>query len=165
MKTFAYLSVILLLPIAAIRAEEPKELTSARAKFEHEKPSEAARTQYILELTALREKWAAEKGSLKWKLADDEIKKHPVPASADTASLKKLLVGRWRSPRHDYLYRANGTWIMLPDEKDATHGSWRVKGNQYWSDDTKYTILLLDEKHFIFTDGSVVFYETRLAGS
>jgi len=166
MKIFSSISVILLLLVSVTVAEEPKELSNARAKYEHQKPSEAARVQYILELKALRDKWAAaDKGELKWKLADDEVKKHPVPASVDTAVLKKLFVGRWRSPRHDYQYRANGSWVMLPVEEDATHGSWKIKGNQYWSDDRKYTILLLDEKHFIFTDGEVVFYESRLAGS
>ena len=163
MKMLFAICLIQLVLINATFAGEPKELSNARAKFEHEKPSEAARVRYILELTSLRQKWAAsDKDDDKWKLADNEIMKHPAPASADSATLKKLVVGRWRSPRHDYLMRANGTWIMLPDEEGATHGSWSIKGNQYKNSDVKYTLLLLDEKHFIFTDGEGVFYETRL---
>jgi hypothetical protein len=83
--------------------------------------------------------------------------------------LSSLLVGKWESPRHDYLYRADGTWSMIPEEPDIAHGTWRIEGNRYIdthaSDPpqaTQYTIILITKRDFVFTDHEVVFYETRL---
>lgn len=49
--------------------------------------------------------------------------------------LRKLMVGAWRSPRHDYVYLADGTWWMgRPDPKGpepkVTHGHWKIKDHQ-----------------------------------
>jgi hypothetical protein len=58
------------------------------------------------------------------------------PAQSDEdIHLPHLLVGKWRSPRHDYLHAADGTWRMLPPA--ATHGHWRIEDHQLiisWSD-------------------------------
>jgi len=57
---------------------------------------------------------------------------------------------------------------MLPLEEDATRGRWRIEGNQLFDSlaarpgTSQYTIILLTRKDFVFTDGEVVFYETRL---
>jgi hypothetical protein len=54
----------------------------------------------------------------------------PVIALAlpDDATLSRLLVGTWQSPRHQTVYRADGTWLLdPPDEGDNTHGKWRIK--------------------------------------
>ena len=45
------------------------------------------------------------------------------------------MVGAWRSPRHDYVYLADGTWWMgRPDpngaEPKVTHGQWKIKDHQ-----------------------------------
>jgi hypothetical protein len=55
-----------------------------------------------------------------------------VPAIAvalpDDATLSRLLVGTWQSPRHQTVYRADGTWMLdPPDEGDNTHGKWRIE--------------------------------------
>jgi hypothetical protein len=44
--------------------------------------------------------------------------------------ITKLMVGKWATPRHDYIYRANGTWQMLPIDRDTPHGSWRIENHQ-----------------------------------
>jgi len=31
-----------------------------------------------------------------------------------------------QSPRHDYLYRRDGSWTMLPGDEGTTHGTWRI---------------------------------------
>ena len=52
------------------------------------------------------------------------------PQNTEDRRLAELMVGKWRSPRHDYHYRADGTWIMLPGEIDGvkmTHGVWRIE--------------------------------------
>jgi hypothetical protein len=54
----------------------------------------------------------------------------PVIALAlpDDATLSRLLVGTWQGPRHQTVYRANGTWMLdPPDEGDNTHGKWRIE--------------------------------------
>ena len=54
----------------------------------------------------------------------------PVIALAlpDDATLSRLLVGTWQSPRHQTVYRTDGTWMLdPPDEGDNTHGKWRIE--------------------------------------
>ena len=55
-----------------------------------------------------------------------------IPAIAlalpDDATLSRLLVGTWQSPRHQTVYRADGTWMLdPPDEGDNTRGKWRIE--------------------------------------
>jgi hypothetical protein len=140
-----------------------------QAKRSHAKvsrPSEAARSAYITSLIRLREKAARSKTD-EWKAIDAEIKRHPAPNDIGKI-LSDRLIGKWASPRHEYLYRADGTWTMLPLEEDATRGRWRIEGNQLFDSlatrpgTSQYTIILLTRKDLVFTDGEVVFYETRL---
>jgi hypothetical protein len=141
------------------------------AKRDYERvphPSEAARSDYITRLVRMREK-AARLKTDEWQPIDAEIKRHPAPNDSDSKTFSSLLVGKWESPRHDYLYRADGTWTMLPIEKDITHGRWRIEGNQYFDtaateppETSQYTIILITRKDFVFSDPTHVFYETRL---
>jgi len=49
-------------------------------------------------------------------------------ALPDDATLSRLLVGTWESPRHDTQYRADGTWLLdPPDEGENTRGKWRIE--------------------------------------
>ena len=49
-------------------------------------------------------------------------------ALPDDATLSRLLVGTWQSPRHQIVYRADGTWLLdPPDEGDNAHGKWRIE--------------------------------------
>jgi hypothetical protein len=49
-------------------------------------------------------------------------------APPDDATLSRLLVGTWEGPRHQTVYRADGTWVLdPPDEGDNTHGKWRIE--------------------------------------
>ena len=124
-------------PLAA-RSQQAAHLRYVRAlqeaKRDYEKiskPSEAARSDYITRLVRMREK-AARLRTDEWQAIDAEIKLHPAPSDADGKKLSSLLVGEWASPRQDYLYRADGTRTMLPVEENATHGRWRLEGNQYF---------------------------------
>jgi hypothetical protein len=158
-------------PVAA-RAREPGGTRYAaalgKAKRDYEKishPSEADRSNYVSRLVRLREKAAAAGG---WQAVDAEIKQRPAPSNSDSKTLSGLLVGQWQSPRHDYLYRADGTWTMLPIEPDIANGTWRIEGNQYFSTfgtepplKLQYTIILITKKDFVLTDQTNVFYETR----
>lgn len=50
--------------------------------------------------------------------------------SLSDAELRKLMVGRWTTGRHDYDYRADGTWRMLPTDIATTKGKWRIENRQ-----------------------------------
>jgi len=143
-----------------------EDIKRGYGKISH--PSEAARADYIARLVRLREQ-AARLKTETWQTIDAEIKQRPAPADSDSKALSNRLVGKWRSPRHDYLYRADGTWTMLPVEPDITHGTWRIAGNQYFDtaasdppQTRQYTVILIGRRDFVFTDREVVFYETRL---
>jgi len=50
------------------------------------------------------------------------------PALPDDSTLSRLLVGMWQGPRHQTVYRADGTWMLdPPDEGDNTRGKWRIE--------------------------------------
>lgn len=46
------------------------------------------------------------------------------------SELTKLMVGAWRSPRHDYIYFADGTWSMGKRESGVLHGRWRIRNHR-----------------------------------
>ncbi|MEY2439469.1 MAG: hypothetical protein QOI34_854 [Verrucomicrobiota bacterium] len=48
--------------------------------------------------------------------------------------LKKMMVGKWTTGRHEYIYNANGTWQMLPLDISTTHGTWRIQNHQLIED-------------------------------
>jgi hypothetical protein len=111
----------------------------------------------------------ARKNTDEWQAIDAEIKQHPAPKDSGSKAFSSLRVGEWKSPRHDYLYRSDGTWTMLPAEENITHGNWRIEGNQYFdtaavatTETNQYTIILITENDFVFADQTDVFYETRL---
>jgi len=150
-------------------ATEPEGLVQAKNQFAQlPDPAEADRQNYLLKLSKLRESLAQNVGSEDCFKVDAEIRRHPAPE--DTKGYTKLMVGKWSSPRHAYLYRSDGTWSMLPEEEAATRGRWRIAGNQFFSNadiepsgSGAYTILLLTKDDFIFTDGDTVFYEERIS--
>lgn len=130
-------------------------------------PSEAARADYITRLVRLRERAARLKTDA-WQAIDAEIKQHPAPTDSDGKALSSRLVGEWESPRHDYLYRADGTWTMTPVEPGIAHGTWRIERNQFFltfatdpPQTHQYAIILIGQRDFVVTDREVVFYETR----
>ena len=131
-------------------------------------PGEASRSDYVTRLVRLREKAARSKTD-EWPAIDAEIKRHPAPSDADGKIFSSLLVGQWESSRHEYLYRADGTWTTLPEEPDITHGCWRIEGNQFFSiaaieppQESSYTIILIAKKDLVLSDQTGVYYETRL---
>jgi hypothetical protein len=158
-------------PVAA-RAQKPGRYAALldKAKRDYGKishPSEAERSEYIMGLVRLRKKAAAAKTD-EWQAIDAEIKQHPAPNDPGSKTFFNLRVGEWESPRHDYLYRADGTWTMLPAEEGTTNGTWRIEGNQAFETTAtdpplalQYTIILITKNDSVFTDQTNVFYETR----
>ena len=161
-------SLLTLVAQADASGAELEEMTVAKKKFASlPNPAEADRQNYLLELSKLRESLANSASGEDCFKVDAEIRRYPAPEN--TEGYTKLRTGKWSSPRHEYIYRADGTWSMLPEEEGATRGRWRIEGNQFMSsaevepEDTRtYTILLLTKDIFIFTDGETVFYEERI---
>lgn len=148
-------------------AGETAELIAAKNRFTQlQHPTEADRQDYILSLTKLRSRFADQGQSEACSAVDAEVLGYPAPEN--TGGYSKIMVGQWCSPRHEYVYRADGTWSMLPEETGITHGRWRIEGNKFFSSaevdpeiTRAYTIILLTDDDFVFTDGEAVFYETR----
>jgi len=152
-------------PVGARYVRALEEMKRDYGKISH--PSEAARADYITRLIRLSEE-ATRTSDYTWQAIDAEIKQHPAPNDSNNNVLSILLVGKWESPRHDYLYRADGTWTMLPVDPDITHGTWHIEGNQFFDtaatdppETTQYTIILITKRDFVFTDQERVFYEKR----
>ena len=159
----------------SVQAADPKGLAEAKAVFERSTHDEAARQVYVGKLSAILGEMVADKmldrrhhDPAEFDALFAELKRHPFPKTADAKKLSQLRAGKWQSPRHDYLYRANGTWTMLPADPEATNGRWRIEGNQIIESvhgdtkETRETLIWLGPKEMVFTDGTSVFYERRL---
>ena len=156
---------------AAVAAEDPQRLIALRRQFDSlQHPTEADRVQYITALVRLRES-LTRADYKEWEAIDAEIIKHPMPPDVDSADLRKRVVGEWTSPRHRYLYRADGTWTMLPEFEDgyqATHGVWHIEGNKFLQNavmqppeppDKGETIIILTDTDFVW--GTAPYYMRR----
>jgi hypothetical protein len=155
--------------ISAAGAAEPKELINARRHFEALKnPTEADRVRYISRLVRLRESFTRRDADMMLAI-DKEVIRHPMPMPSDPYEIVKRVVGKWTSPRHQYLYRPDGGWTMLPeliDGEKATHGIWHIEGNQFVqgtseADAPRETIILLDSTDFVWSTRVAPYYMRR----
>ena len=172
------LAVFPIVLTASLTAKEPKELELARQEYAQALPhgAEAARLAYVNKLAQAIDGYLDEhfktgdrKNDSALSAIEAEMKLHPAPPGADAKKLSKLVPGEWQSPRHDYLFRPNGTYSMLPLEKGATAGHWRIEGNQFIDTSDaepgnpwRFTIILLNEKYFVYSDKDGVYFESRM---
>ncbi len=157
---------------ATVSGDEPKQLIELRQHFDSlQHPSEADRVRYITALVRLRESLTRADAD-KMKAIDTEIIKHPMPLDVDSAALRKRIVGEWRSPRHSYLYRADGTWTTsdFTDANEATlHGLWRIEGNKFFlrmldqpsEAETGKTMIILTDTDFVWSTHIAPYYMRR----
>jgi len=108
-----------------------EELIEARKEYTA-KPDEAARMRLLARLVDLRKTPRVTSTADAWQAVDAEIARHPMPATADRESAQQAFAGKWDSPRHNYLYRCEWDWTCSGSEDGlkATHGLWRIEGNQ-----------------------------------
>ena len=59
-----------------------------------------------------------------------ELNKTGTAVSQSDEELRKLMVGKWTTGRHEYLYKPDGTWKMLPADISTTNGKWRIQNRQ-----------------------------------
>jgi hypothetical protein len=152
--------------IGTLTAAEPKELAAARKEFAALKnPTEEQRVKYLTSLVRMREKLTrADDAAIQ--AIDTELIKHPMPAKADAKALKKLLVGRWQSPRRPYFYHADGTYAANEDNAENAGGTWRIEGNKFFqtvgNEKAEGDILfLLTDKDFVYGAHVAPFYLRR----
>jgi hypothetical protein len=90
---------------------------------------------------------------------NSELQRHPAPKDIDSKKLRQLLVGKWESPRHTYVYRANG---KCGTEDGPISGNWRIQGNQLIQGDLSGPIILLNQDYFIYSSRGSVFFHSRV---
>ena len=170
-------SLVCLTLATSLMAKEPKGLAAAKKEYEQAKAKdpEGAREQYANALAKIVGKYTEEfrnTGSrehgeeMQALLA--ELKKYPAPKDADSKKLSALMLGEWHTTRHELLYKKNGTYVMLPEEKESTRGNWSIKGNQFTQTegdvDAHYTIVLLNADYFVYGDKEGTFLMLKAKG-
>jgi hypothetical protein len=89
---------------------------------------------------------------------NSELQKHPAPKDIDSKKLRQLLAGKWESPRHTYVYRANG---KCGTEGGSISSNWQIQGNQIIQGDLSGPIILLNQDYFIYSSQDFVFFHSR----
>jgi hypothetical protein len=69
---------------------------------------------------------------------------------ADDASIKKQLLGYWKSPRHGYLLKSNGIMYMLPRPGATTTNTWDVRDGFFYQDGEALKIVALNKYQFMY---------------
>ena len=156
----------------AAAAEVERTKIKAEAELEKAKQQEAvasleqARQRRVRDLIGKMTAWLDEhEGETTdealplWKAMVAEIRQLPAPANADSSAYSALLVGEWNTRNRGYTYRRDGTWTSSRGRGDPdppVHGSWRIEGNVFIEDGTRYTIICLDESAFVYMEGEGV---------
>jgi hypothetical protein len=147
------------------QTSDKQDLEAAKQQFEQSSHDEAARVTYVTKLAQIADRFVSEYRSGRrndelMSAINSELQKHPAPKNIDSKKLSQLLVGKWESPRRTYLFRANGKW---GNEDGPVDGSWRIQGNQLIEDGSRGTIILLNDKYFIYSGGhDAVFFHSRV---
>ncbi len=138
-------------------------LEAAKTEYDTSSHDEAARVRYVTKLAGMlgqgMEYWWRthdRMGGPNLDGVEEELIKHPAPGNADSKELSRLLVGKWLSPRHVYVFRADGTYGLVDTDERI---KWRINGNEYLDDVARGTIILIDHKYFVYAEGQgVAFY-------
>jgi hypothetical protein len=151
---------------AADEETDQQKLNAVKREYEQALPpgNEKARLDYVTKLAQIADRLVSEyrRGQRNDELTgaiNSELQKHPAPKDIDSKKLRQLLVGKWESPRHVYVYRANG---KCGTEDGPISGNWRIQGNQLIQDSSRGTIILLNSDYFIYAEGDSVFFHSRV---
>jgi hypothetical protein len=156
------------LTTGVVTAEDlQQQIGTAKQEYEQSKPTdnEAARQTYVEKLAQIADEFvsrfreAGERNDEAMTAIDAELSKHPLPPDSDSKKLTKLLIGKWNSPRHTYIFRPNGKYGV---EDGPINSSWRIKGNQLIEGSSRGTIILLNSNYFIYAEDDDVFFHSRV---
>src|SRR5947209_17114660 len=131
-------------------AAEKQDFEAATQEYEQSSHGEADRVTYVTKLAQIADRLVSDyrqSGQRNDELMtaiNSELQKHPAPKDIDSKKLSQLLVGRWESPRHTYVFRANGKW---GNEDGPVSSNWHIKGNQLIEDGSRGTIILLSSDY------------------
>jgi hypothetical protein len=75
---------------------------------------------------------------------------------ADDASIKKQLLGYWKSPRHGYLLKSNGIMYMLPRPDATTTNTWDVRNGFFYQDGEALKIVALNKYNLCTSKPAVI---------
>lgn len=147
--------------------QDRRQFETAKQEYEQAVPpgNEAARLTYVTKLAQIADRLVSEyrqSGQRNDELMgaiNSELQKHPAPKDIDSKKLRQLLVGKWESPRHTYVFRANGKW---GNEDGPVSSNWHIKGNQLIEDGSRGTIILLNSDYFIYSEGDSAFFHSRV---
>jgi tetratricopeptide (TPR) repeat protein len=149
------------------QASPKKDFEAAKQEYEQSSHDETARVAYVTKLAQLKVqllKVPNEQVDLKGAI-NSECQKHPYPKDVDSKKLRQLIVGKWASPRHHYVYLANGKCGM---EGGRLGDGWQIQGNQLNPGDRfGGPIILLTQEYFIYSvpnpgGGSDVMFHSRV---
>jgi uncharacterized repeat protein (TIGR03803 family) len=147
-------------------------LKAAKAEYEASSRHEAARIRYVTKLADMSAQltpkilhnpdvdakvaYANQAGAI-----EEELRKHPMPRNVDSRKLSQLLIGEWESPRHTYVFRADGTYGVADEQR----AKWRIDGNECIDDVSRGPIVLLDHNYFFYACGQGVIIYTRASSA
>ena len=158
------IAILVVAEVSAVAAEK-QDFEAAKQQFEQRSHDEAARVTYVTKLAQIADRLVTEyrgSGQRNDELMgaiNSELQKHPAPKNIDSKKLRQLLVGKWESPRHTYVFRANG---KCGTEGGAIDGNWRIQGSQLIQGDLSGPIILLNQDYFIYSSRGSVFFHSRV---
>ncbi len=160
-KVAAILVSVFLAGDVTAQTSDKQEFEAARQEYKQSSHDEAARVTYVTKLAEIANRLVTEyrqSGQRHDELMtaiNSELQKHPPPKDIDSKKLRQLLVGKWESPRHTYIYRANG---KCGTEDGPINSNWRIQGNQLIQGDLSGPIILLNQDYFIYSSRDSVFF-------
>jgi hypothetical protein len=159
--------VVTILVVGGVSTEaaEKQDFEAATQEYEQSSHGEAARVTYVTKLAQIADRLVSDyrqSGQRHDELMtaiNSELQKHPAPKDIDSKKLRQLLVGRWESPRHTYVFRADGRTGVEDGPMDSR---WRIRDNRIIYDGSSAnTIILLNSNYLIFTTQGTVFFHSR----
>jgi hypothetical protein len=170
MITQKLLGIVVALCVAShLSAQTPgkQDIEAAKQEYERAVPpgNEKARLTYVSKLAQIANRFVSEyrqSGQRNDELMSEinsELQKHPAPRDIDSEKLKQLLVGKWKSPRRTYVFRADGKW---GNEDGPISDNWQISGNELIEGSSRGTIILLNSDYFIYSEKGSVFFHSRV---
>jgi uncharacterized repeat protein (TIGR03803 family) len=144
---------------------EKRDFELARLEYERSSRDEAARVAYVTKLAQIADRLVSDyrasghRNDEMMTAINSKLEKHPAPKDVDSKKLRQLLIGKWASPRHTYVYLANG---KCGTEDGPISGNWRIQGNQLIQGDLSGPIILLNQDYFIYSSRDSVFFHSRV---
>lgn len=94
----------------------------------------------------------------------EDLNKTNSKISQTDKELASLMTGKWTTGRHDYIYRADGTWQMLPLSQGGTSGKWQIKDAVLVQGESQMPFLKVEPKRLVLknTSGKYPFRYVRI---